>query len=70
MAASIRSEPTNLEGLASAAFIAICDFLITKSSSHPSGLTVRPLLFEEITFTVIASFIFLSLNQSYGSDFV
>ena len=50
IAASIRSEPTNLEGLASAAFIAICDFLITKASSHPSGLTVRPLLFEEIIF--------------------
>ena len=48
MAASIRSEPTNLEGLASAVFIAICDFLIIKSNSHPSGLTVRPLLFEEI----------------------
>jgi len=42
IAASIRSEPTYLEGLASAELIAICDFFITKSNSHPSGLTARP----------------------------
>ena len=70
IAASIRSEPTNLEGRASAEFIAIWDFFITNSNSQPSGFTKRPLLSELITRTVIASFIFLFLNQSKGSGFV
>ena len=43
IAASILSPPTYLEGLASAAFIAICDFLIKKSKSQPSGFTTKPL---------------------------
>ena len=53
IAASIRSEPTNLEGLESAAFIAICAFLIKNSNSQPSGLTFKPLLSVDITLTVI-----------------
>ena len=39
IAASIRSEPTNLAGRASAKFIAIWDFFITNSNSQPSGFT-------------------------------
>ena len=58
IAASILSPPT-YRGLASAAFIAICDFLIKKSMSQPSGFTTKPLPEEEITFTVTTSFIFL-----------
>ena len=67
IAASILSPPTNLDGLASAEFMAIWDFLITKVNSHPSGFTRSPLVSEEITFTVIVSLIFLFLNQSKGS---
>ena len=53
MAASILSEPTNLDGLASEALTAIFDFLIRNSNSQFSGFTVKPLLSEEITLTVI-----------------
>ena len=70
MAQSILSLPVNLEGLASAAFIAIWDFFIWKSRSHPSGLTINPLLSVEIILTVIVWFIFLSLNQLKGSGLV
>ena len=63
IAASILSPPTNLDGLASDAFRAMLDFFIKNSSSQFSGLTIRPLLSVEITFTVITSFIFLLLNQ-------
>ena len=62
MAASILSPPTNLEGLASAEFIAICDFFITIFKSEFSGLTVNPLLSEDITFTVTISLTFLFLK--------
>ena len=34
-------------------------FLINKFKFEPSGLTINPLLSEDITFTVITSFIFL-----------
>ena len=68
IAASILSPPTNLEGLASDVFTAMFDFFIKKSKSQFSGLTIKPLLSELITFTVIISFIFLSLNQSNGSS--
>ena len=53
IAQSILSPPVNLEGLASAAFIAICYFLIWKSISQPSGLTIKPLLSVDIILTVI-----------------
>ena len=76
IAASILSPPTNLEGLASAALTAICDFFIRYSNSHPSGFTVSPLLLDEITCTVIISLIFsnlinlaLFLAQLYSNDF-
>ena len=36
-----------------AAFIAILDFLIGRSISHPSGLTISPLFSVEIILTVI-----------------
>ena len=44
MAASILSPPTNLDGLASAEFIAICDFFINIFKSESSGFTINPLL--------------------------
>ena len=59
IAASILSPPTKREGLASFALIAICDFLIKSSTSQPSGLTTKPLLSDDMTFTVIISFTFL-----------
>ena len=67
IAQSILSPPVNLDGLESAALIAIFDFLIDKSRSHPSGLTLSPLLSVDIILTVIVCLIFLSLNQSKGS---
>ena len=67
MAASILSPPTKRDGLASAEFIAICDFFIVVVTSLPSGFTTSPFESDEITFTVIVSLIFLSLNQSKGS---
>ena len=70
IAQSILSPPVNLVGLASAAFIAIADFLIVKSISQPSGLTIKPLLSVEIILTVIASLIFFPLNQLNGSGCV
>ena len=54
MAQSIRYTPVNLEVLVSAVFIAILDFLIGKSISHTSGLTIKPLESVEMIFTVIA----------------
>ncbi len=67
IAASILSPPTNLAGLASEEFIAMFDFFIIKSSSHPSGFTINLFESDDITFTVTLSFIFLSLNHSKGS---
>ena len=64
------SPPVHLLGLASAELIAIADFLIWKSISQPSGLTIKPLLSVVITFTVIVWFFDLSLNQSNGSGWV
>ena len=49
IAASILYPPTNLEGLASAEFIAIFCFLIKKSNSQSSGLTIIPLLSVDTT---------------------
>ena len=49
MAASILSPPTNLDGLASELLKAILDFFIKNSNSQFSGLTVSPLLSDEIT---------------------
>ena len=70
IAQSILSPPVNRDGLASAALIAIWDFLICKSSSQPSGLTVRLLLSVEMILTVTVWLTFLSLNQSNGSGWV
>ena len=70
MAQSSFSPPVHLPGLASALLIAIADFLIWKSNSHPSGLTIKPLLSVDTTFTVIIWFLDLSLNQSNGSGWV
>ena len=47
------SPPVHLLGLASAAFIAIADFLICKLISQPSGFTISPVLSVDITLTVI-----------------
>ena len=66
IAASILSPLMNLDGLASAALIAICDFLICNSILLPSGLT-NPLLSVFIILTVKVSFTFLSWNHSNGS---
>ena len=70
IAASILSPPTNLEGLASDDDTAICDFLITKLISLPSGWTTKPLLSDERTLTVTVLFTFLSLKKSNGSFWV
>ena len=53
IAASILSPFINLLGLASAVFIAICDFFIANSNSVPSGITFKPLESDDKTFTVI-----------------
>ena len=67
MAQSSFSPPVHLFGRASAELIAIFVFLIWKSISQPSGLTINPLLSVDVTLTVIVWLTSLSLNQSKGS---
>ena len=72
IAQSILSPPVNLDVLVSAVLIAILDFFIRKSISHPpSGLTIKPLESVEIILTVIFITIIGGLSLSFiGKKFL